>query len=141
MIRAAAHRAASLILPVLGLSGCFVYTDPGPAPNQAPYFDYADAWCEPDNASHDFIWAFEADALDPNGANDVSEVYVDVYDTWDGAWVDGFPLDPVGGVTWYSAWMGSSTYLDCTYAGYEVDFTAVDIFGASDTVTVVPYTW
>lgn len=138
MIRAAALTA------LVPLAGCFVYTDdpgPHPAPNAAPYFDYADAWCEPDGYYHDFVWAFEADVLDPDGANDVAEVYVDVYDTWDGAWVDGFPLDPIGGVTWYSAWVGSSTYLDCTYPDYEVDFVAVDIFGAEDIVTVVPLTW
>lgn len=136
-------RAAAVLAATIGLSGCFVYTDgPDPKPrNAAPYFDFVDAWCEPDPYYDDFVWAFEADVYDPNGANDVVDVYVDVYDTWDGAWIDGFPLDPIGGVTWYSAWVGNTTYLDCTYPGYEVDFVAVDVFGETDVVTVVPYTW
>jgi hypothetical protein len=138
MIRAAAALAATL-----ALSGCFVYADPDPKPvrNAAPYISFAEAGCEPDRAYNDFVWWFDADIEDADGANDVSEVYVDVYDGWTGEWVDGFPLDPVGGVTWYSAWVGGSTYLDCTYPDYEVDFTAVDIFGATDLVTVIPYTW
>ncbi len=139
MLRAAAVIAATLTLP-----GCFVYTDdpgPKPTPNAAPYFTFTEAWCEPDEYYHDFVWSFDADVEDPDGSNDVSDVYVDVYDAWNGEWVDGFPLDRIDGITWYSAWVGSSTYLDCTYPDYEVDFTAVDIFGASDTITVVPYTW
>jgi hypothetical protein len=137
------NRAAAALFALATLPGCFVYADsdaPGPR-NTAPYFTYAEAGCYPDDYYHDFVWYFDADVQDGEGANDVSEVYADVFDSWTGEWVDGFELYPEGGVIWYSAWVGSSTWLDCTYAGYEVDFTAVDIFGATDVVTVIPATW
>ncbi|MDP2306332.1 MAG: hypothetical protein Q8P18_09925 [Pseudomonadota bacterium] len=139
-------RAAALpllaSLAATALSGCFVYTDdPKPAPNLAPAIIYADAGCYPDDYYHDFVWYFDADVEDYDGSNDVYEVFVDVYDDWSGEWIDGFDLLPEEGVTWYSAWVGSSTYLDCAYSGYVVDFTAVDIFGATDVVSVYPATW
>ncbi|MFN7145839.1 MAG: hypothetical protein ACK4YP_18835 [Myxococcota bacterium] len=136
-------RAAAVFVTLATLPACFVYGDPGPtpAPNTAPFITYADAGCYPDDYYHDFVWYFDADVEDYEGANDVAEVYADVYDAWDGTWVDGFELYAEGGVTWYSAWVGASTYLDCTYPDYEVDITAVDIFGAADVVTLIPATW
>ena len=137
MIRAAATLAASALL-----SGCLVYGDePAPVRNATPFISYADAGCYPDDYYHDFVWYFDSDVEDADGANDVSEVYADVYDDWTGEWVDGFELYPEGGITWYSSWVGSSTWLDCTYSGYIVDISAVDIFGATDVVSVVPATW
>ena len=134
---------ALVVLSMFGLAGCFVYTDdPAPVPNNAaPFFTYADAGCYPDDYYHDFVWYFDADVDDYDGPNDVAAVYADVYDTWSGEWVDGFELYYEGDMTWYSAWVGSSTYLDCTYPDYEVDLTAEDIFVATDIVTVVPATW
>jgi hypothetical protein len=138
MIRAAATLATASTL----LSGCFVYADsPAPVRNAAPFISYADAGCYPDDYYHDFVWYFDSDVEDADGANDVSEVYADVYDDWTGEWVDGFELYPEAGITWYSSWVGASTYLDCTYSGYVVDISAVDIFGATDVVSVVPATW
>jgi hypothetical protein len=137
-------RTLTLVAALLALPGCYVYTDdPGPAAphNAAPAFTYADAGCYPDDYYRDFVWYFDSDVTDPDGANDVSEVYADVYDSYNGEWVDGFDLYREDGVTWYSAWVGSTTYLDCTYPDYVVDLTAVDIFGASDVATVDPTTW
>lgn len=136
------NRAALLFAALAALPGCLVYTDnPKPVGNYAPYITYADAGCYPDDYYHDFVWYFDADVEDADGANDVAAVYADVYDSWSGEWQDGFELYPEGGVTWYSAWVGSSTYLDCTYPDYEVDITAEDIYGAIDVVTVIPATW
>lgn len=131
---------------ILALSaGCTIYTDeggPDPGPHNAPpVFTYADAGCYPDDYYRDFVWYFDADVDDPDGYLDVTEVYADVYDSWNGSWVDGFELYPEVGVTWYSAWVGESTWLDCTYDGYVVDFTAFDSYGASDVVSVIPTTW
>lgn len=135
-------RCAAALAAFATLSGCFVYADtPHSTPNAAPAIVYADAGCYPDDYYHDFVWYFDADVEDWDGANDVSEVYADVYDDWTGEWIDGFELFPEGGVIWYSSWVGNSTYLDCTYTGYVVDFTAFDIFGASDVVSVYPAVW
>ncbi len=137
-------------LPLLGtLSGCYVdVVAPGPGPvatDAAPRITYKDAGCyfdaaTPDNPMgyNDYVWYFEADATDANGAADVAQVYADVYDDPTGDWVDSFDLAPDQGVTWYSAWVGSSTYLDCTYPGYVVDITAVDLAGMTDVVTLYP---
>lgn len=138
------NRFALPTLSLLFSQACVVYaTDNGDDPpvNRAPKFTYADAGCYPDDAYRDFVWYFDVDVDDPDGYLDVTEVYADVYDTWDGAWVDGFELYPEQGITWYSAWVGDSTWLDCTYGGYVVDFTALDSFGASDVVSVIPATW
>ena len=136
------NRPAALAAALLSLSGCYVYTDRPVAPrNASPVFTYADAGCAPDEYYDDFVWYFDADVEDFDGANDVVEVYADVYDSWNGEWVDGFDLYAEGGVTWYSAWVGRSTYLDCTYPDYVVDLTAVDIYGATDVIAVVPATW
>jgi len=136
------NRLIRLVAAML-LPGCYFVADDGPPPpvNAAPFFTYADAGCEPDDYYRDFVWWFDVDVDDPAGALDVVEVYADVYDSWDGRWADGFELYPEQGVTWYSAWVGGSTWLDCTYDGYVIEFTAFDSFGAVDVVTVVPYTW
>jgi hypothetical protein len=136
-------RLAPLAFALAVLPGCFVYADEPARPplNASPLITYADAGCEPDDYYHDFVWYFDADVDDADGPADVDQVYVDVYDSYDGTWVDGFDLYPDQGITWYSDWVGSSTYLDCTYPDYVVDFTAVDIFGATDVVSVDPLTW
>lgn len=130
--------ALVLTLPAF-TSGCVVYANGGPpAVDRHPEITYADAGCYWDNAYGDYVWYFEADATDPNGSADVVEVYADVYDIDTGDWVDGFDLTPDIGVTWYSAWVGSTTYLDCTQPIYSVDLTAVDRTGLWDVVTVDP---
>lgn len=141
---------ASTVLPALcalALQGCVVYAGPprqGPV-DAIPYITYADAGCyydavTPDNPAgyNDYVWWFEADAYDDDGTEDVMQVYADVYDDYTGEWVDGFDLAPDGGATWFSAWVGSSTYLDCTWPGYVVDITAVDYANESDVVTLYP---
>ncbi|MSQ02668.1 MAG: hypothetical protein EXR71_12395 [Myxococcales bacterium] len=118
-------------------SGCFVYTDApthpdDPPPQVAPVIDWADASCYRDEALHDDVWWFEADIFDKNGLDDVVAVYADVYDGYTGDWVDAFALDYDGGNTWYSAWPARSTWLDCDYYDYIVDFVAEDTLGEGD---------
>jgi len=129
-----------LSLVSLLTSGCIVYTDPPlPEPNRAPELVYADAGCYWDYSYGDYVWYFDADATDPNGAGDVIAVYADVYDDYTGEWIDGFDLLPEEGITWYSAWVGSTTFLDCSQPIYVVDITAVDRGGLADVVTVAPF--
>jgi len=129
------------VLSMLVLPACVVYdNDAGPArgaSNAAPYIEWADAVCGWDGGYRDFVWSFEAGVSDWDG--DVVTVVADVYDTWDGRWVDGFELawDPAVG-TWYSDWIGGLTALDCGYPDYVVDFTAIDSMNAQDVVTVYP---
>jgi hypothetical protein len=135
-------RTSSLAaLAVALLPGCYVEYDDGPPPppaNSPPVITYADAGCEWDDYYQDYVWFFEADADDADGPGDVAAVTADVYDEADDSWVDGFDLYPEEGITWYSAWVGSSTYLECGYPGYSIDLTAFDSFQDTDVVTVVP---
>jgi hypothetical protein len=62
-----------------------------------------------------------------------------VYDGYTGEWADSFELFYDGGNTWYSAWQGSSTYLDCNYYDYIVDFVAEDVVGEGPITTVDLY--
>ncbi|MBN1336136.1 MAG: hypothetical protein JXB39_09260 [Deltaproteobacteria bacterium] len=125
-------------------AGCIVYDsdvrDP-PPPNQPPYIAWAEAGCYWDGYGGDYVWYFEADVDDPNGAGDVIAVYADVYDDWSGEWIDGFELYWYDGITWFSDWWESSTWLDCYYAYNVVEFTAYDYFEAVDVVDVYPYVY
>lgn len=128
--------AAALLLPA-----CMVYDSDrdGPPPgNSAPYVSFADAGCYWDPYYPDYVWWFEADVDDYDGPGDVESVWASVYDDYTGQIVDEFELYPDVGITWYSAWQGRSTYLDCAYLGYVVDVTAYDWAGAYDVVSVVP---
>ena len=120
-------------------SGCVVY-DTG-APPVGPTITYADAGCYPDDNYRDFVWYFEADVADGNGGVTVVQVYADVFDDVSGRWVDGFDLYPEQGLTWSSAWVGGSTWLDCQYPYYSVDLTAETANGLMDVVTVFPRAW
>ncbi len=141
-MRTAPLRAALAL--VLALPACVVYDSDvvTPAPtyaNNPPYIDWAEASCGWDGYVRDNVWVFEAGVSDWDGAGDIVAVVADVYDTWDGRWIDGFELawDPAYG-TWYSDWLGSTTYLDCGYPDYVVDFTAFDRFDDADVVSVAP---
>ncbi len=130
-------RLALTALPFFVASGCFVYTDDlahddGPPSQVAPTIDWADASCYRDEVYHDDVWWFEADVLDPNGLDDVLAVYADVYDGYTGEWVDAFELEYDGGNTWFSAWQQRSTWLDCDYYDYIVDFVAEDTLGEGE---------
>jgi len=123
-------------------TGCIVVDadrhDPPPA-NLPPYISWADAGCYWDPYGGDYVWSFEAEVDDPDGALDVSIVYADVYDDWTGEWIDGFELYPVEGITWYSDWWQVSTWLDCSYPYNVVEFVAYDVFDAWDAVDVYPW--
>lgn len=129
----------SLILAALALApACIVVdgTGPGPGPNEPLTITYADAGCFWDDYYRDDVVFFDIDAADGNAGLDVESVWADVYDDRSGGWVDGFELYPEQGITWYSAWIGSSTYVDCGYPYYSVDFTAQTWDGRVDVVTV-----
>jgi len=136
-------RLFSLALVALASTGCLVYEDPGPGPgpvhvNSAPLVTWADAGCYWDGAYQDDIWFFEADADDPDGTLDVVAVYADVYDAR-GEWADSFELFPTQDpLYWFSDWLGSSTWLDCGYPGYQVDLVAYDTSDAYDVRTIAP---
>ena len=139
--------ALAILLASSMFGGCVVYTDdsPGPGPdlaNYTPYVGWADAGCYWDGYYYDDIWYFEADVDDPNGPLDVVAVYADVYDGFDGRMIDTFELFPTDDVRyWTSDWLGSSTWLDPYYGGYEVDIVAYDSFDAYDVLTIVPLTY
>jgi hypothetical protein len=125
--------------------GCIIYDhdvqvdDPPPAPvNYAPTVVDAVAGCYWDRSYHDDIWYFEADVDDRNGVYDVVSVWADVYDEWSGGvYIESFELYPTNDpYTWFSDWLGSSTYLDCLYDGYTVDFVAYDALESAGAATV-----
>lgn len=126
----------ALLLP---LGGCIFYADGAPPPvNSAPWFDFADAGCFWDNGYRDYVWYFDVDANDDVGPRGVIAVWADVYDDGSGELADSFDLEPEPGKSWYSAWIGSTTYLDPTYPFYSVDLSAQDEEGAIGTQTVYP---
>lgn len=136
-------RSTSVTLLALLSTGCVVY-DADRTPgfyNAAPYIEWAEAGCAWDGYYRDTIWYFEAGVSDADGAGDVMEVWADVYDERSGAWIDGFELFPAGGTYWFSDWLQASTWLDCTYPWYVVEFVAYDYHGAEDWLTVVPWTY
>jgi hypothetical protein len=131
-------------LALLLNAGCLVYSSGGHGgsskhDNEAPLVEWADASCYWDEYYRDDVWWFEADIVDADGLDDVVAVYADVYDGFDGAWVDAFELYYDGGNTWYSAWQGHSTYLDCGYYDYIVDFTPEDVVGEGAVYTLELY--
>ena len=146
------NRIAPFAVVLTALSGCIVYETDDPYPydpdpggqvaNYAPYTVWADAGCYWDNYNHDDVWYFEAEVDDPDGVYDVIAVYADVWDTWDGRWVDSFELYPTADpYFWFSDWLGSSTWLSCYYPDYAVDFVAYDAFDAYSVYTTSPWTY
>ena len=112
------------------LPACVVYDtdhvvveEPAPYVNYAPVINYAEAGCYWDGYYGDYIWYFTGDFDDPNGVYDVVSAWADVYDGPTGAWVD---------------WLGSSTYVDCNYRGYEVDIVVYDSLDVYTATTVLP---
>ena len=125
-------------------SGCVIYavdSDTTAPVSRAPSIEWAEAGCYWDPYYADNIWYFEADVRDPTGVQDVNEVYADVYDNWSGQWVDSFELFPLDNYTWFSDWLEYSTYLDCYYRDYVVDFVAYDYAGNMDVYSVAPYVY
>jgi hypothetical protein len=125
-----------LALLLLPLTGCVVYAG-GPAPvNSEPWFSYADAGCMWDAGYRDYVFFFDVDVEDDLGPEDVQAVWVDIYNSRNGEWVDGFELAPEPGKSWYSAWIGSTTFLDPGFPDYEAFFQAQDGDGAIGTTSV-----
>jgi len=108
----------------------------------SPFIEWADSGCYWDNYYGDYIWWFEADVTDADGIYDVAEVFADVYDDYWGEWVDTFELlqESPNPDNWFSDWMEYSTWLDCSYSGYTVEFVAYDFDDNMDILDVIPYT-
>lgn len=142
----------NLALPALALataftSGCIVVDDRGPATrgpdvvitNYAPEVWDGEAGCYYDAYERDDIWYFEAVVDDRDGLGDITAVWADVYDEWDGTLVESFELYPTNDPeVWFSDWLGRTTYLDCGYPDYTVDLVAYDTFEDNDVLTLVP---
>jgi hypothetical protein len=110
--------------------------------NYAPEVYDGEAGCYYDRAYRDDIWYFEAFVDDPDGVYDVISVWADVYDEYDGSYVESFELFPTDDpYVWYSDWLGHSTWLDCYYRDYTVDLVAYDSYEDTDVLTLVPYTY
>ncbi len=88
------------------------------------------------------MWWFDTEVFDDNGRNDIVAVYADVYGP-QGNVIDSFELynETPNPDEWFSDWLQWSTYLDCYYGGYEVDFVAYDVHDAVDVYTVYPATY
>ena len=129
------------VLLLASVSGCIVYSDggpPAPPANSAPWFEYADAGCFWDGGYADYVWYFDADVDDDLGTIDVQAVWADVYDDATGELADSFELYPEVGKTWYSAWIGRTTWLDPAYPYYAVVLGAQDSEGAIGSTEVYP---
>jgi len=141
------------LLTIVTSSGCYVYTSSDVndefsyeyeevVSNYAPEVLDAEAGCYYDGSYRDDIWYFDAVVDDFDGLGDITQVWADVYDEFDGALIESFELYPTGDSSvWFSDWLGSSTYLDCFYRGYTVDVVAYDTFEDMDYMTIVPYTY
>jgi len=133
-----------LLLPFWA-AACSPYPTP-PSVNYPPHVRDAQSGCYWDDYNADYIWWFQAFVTDPNGWRDVDQVWADVYDVahGDAVLADSFELygyaDGETNTTdaWFSDWLQYSTALDCGYVHYEVDLTAYDRDGETDTVTVIP---
>ena len=135
----------SLMFALLAaMPACVVYESDAPAPvepvpNYAPAVTWAEAGCYWDAYSGDYIWYFEAQADDPNGVYDVVDLWADVYDNASGQWIDSFQLYPTNDpYTWFSDWLGSSTYVSCNYYNYVVEFVAYDSYDEYGILDVAP---
>lgn len=147
------HRVFAPLLFALAASGCTVYDSdddtvpppppPPPVPNYAPFIGDAEAGCYWDSYYRDDVWYFDAAVDDPNSVYEVTEVWADVYDEYYGPeYIESFELFPTNDPhVWFSDWMGSSTWLDCRYDGYTVDFVVYDQMGEVGYSTVWAYTY
>ena len=130
----------ALLAPAL-LSGCIIHdNDGGRVPGNAiPDVQNAEAGCAWSDWNGDWIWYFEADAIDLDGPWDVVEVWADVYDTR-GDYIESFSLyrETVAPEFWFSDWLQHYSYLDCIAGDYVVDIVAYDIAGEFGIQSVVP---
>lgn len=131
---------ALIAAAILSLPACIVYSnDRAPAPaNFAPVIGWAEAGCFWDERSYDWVWYFDAEVADPDGFADLTDVYADVLDDWDGRLVDSFQLEDYGGGEFSTAWFQWDTYLDCRSGPYRIEFVAYDIFDAWDVYATYP---
>jgi len=130
-------------------TGCIIIDDgpdtvvvDDPVYNRAPRVRDAWATCAYDTRYRDDILTLEAIVDDPDGWRDVMSVWADVYDDWTGDLVQSFELYPTDDPNfWFSDWLVSTTWIDCWYGYYSVDFVAYDSYDAFDVYTTWPATY
>ena len=141
----------ALALATTALTGCIVIEDDNPGcstcggggavvvTNYAPEIWDGDAGCYYDGYERDDIWYFEAEVDDRDGLSDITMVWADVYDEFDGTLVESFELYETNepGI-YFSDWLGRSTWLDCGYPHYTVDIVVYDTFEDFDVLTLFP---
>lgn len=125
------------------LSGCVVHSyDNEPDvvyvdENYAPQVVDAAAGVFYDRRDRDDIWFFDAVVDDPDHVTDVVSVWADVYDEYNGAFIESFELYPTNDpYVWYAEYYGSTTLLDPFYPDYSVDIVAYDSYDDWDALTV-----
>ncbi len=115
---------------------------PASAFNTAPWILTADAACYYDDFNADDILWFETTVDDADGLFDVVSVWADVYDDRSGELVQSFELYPTDDpAIWFSDWLVSTTWIDCWYDWYTVDFVAYDAADAWGATTIRPDTY
>ena len=127
----------------LSLTSCYVpYSPPDPYKprygQNGPTIEAAKASCYYNYTYDDYMWYFDAWVHYPRyDSEDISEVYVEVYD---GPYlIDWFPLYHDREKFWTSSWIeGIETDLWCGDY-YEVDFIVFDYQGNHDVLTTYPY--
>lgn len=142
-------RLIPLALLLAAGTGCIIVDADGPPPrppvvpvNNAPVVYDAVAGCYFDAYNRDDIWYFDATVDDLDGPFDIVSGYADVVDSVTGELIQSFELYPTDDpYRWFSDWLASTTWLDCTYPFYVVDFVIYDAADAADVLTVVPLTY
>ncbi len=104
--------------------------------NAAPELLAASIGC--DDFGGSLGWTLEAEVTDPDGAADIYEVHVTIYDEVTGEPVDDIGLLRMADGVWAHRLDAAETGLDCAYGRYSADFLVLDEGGASDGLTAVP---
>ncbi len=128
-----------LILFFIPIWGCFGtdLVDSSAATNEGPPIineSNLSVTCELEDLEgyEDYHWVFEAYVDDPDGFDDVSDVYVDVYLSSTLALLSSFTLSNQGNGNWdFGAYQSynSLTIICGQKETYEYEFTAIDTWG------------
>ena len=115
-------------LVLLAATGCVINANP----NDPPSILWAEVTCSYDEPLDDWIWTFDAEVFDRDGADDVRQVEAQVFDDRTGRWVDAFALERTADPEWWGvSWVEADTALFCGDR-YAIDFIATDWDGATD---------
>jgi len=127
---------------LLASTGCIIVDNGGGGGggyyNEAPYITDAYVECFWDPGYADYGWDFVSVVDDLDGAGDVRDVWVEVWDS--SGYLEQWDLVYDG----YEQWSNTiyeyySAYLNCDYYPYyQFDFFAIDSYGDQDSVTFIP---